>query len=59
MAVGAPDVYTYRASVSNAVTTANPHNYVVAATTIRSLVVGVREELGQTAAAAGNDCHFH
>lgn len=59
MAVGAPDVYTFRSgSVSNAVTTANPLLSVVAGTTVRALVVGIRVEIGVTAAAAGNSMLF-
>lgn len=59
MAVGSPDIYTFRSgSVSNTVTTANPLLSVVAGTTIRGLVVGVRVEVGVTAAAAGNSLLF-
>jgi hypothetical protein len=53
------DVYTFRSgSVSNAVTTANPLLSVVAGTTIRGWVVGVRVEVGVTAAVAGNSLLF-
>lgn len=59
MAVGGPDIYTFRSgSVSNTVTTANPLLSVVAGTTVRGLVVGVRVEIGVTAAAAGNSMLF-
>jgi hypothetical protein len=44
--------------VANAVTTANPLLSVVGAATIRGLVVGVRVEVGVTAAAAGNSLLF-
>jgi hypothetical protein len=59
MAVGAPDIYTFRSgSVANAVTTANPLLSVVCGTTVRGLVVGIRVEVGVTAAAAGNSLLF-
>jgi hypothetical protein len=59
MAVGDPDVYTFRSgSVANAVTTANPLLSVVAGTTVRGLVVGVRVEVGVTTAVAGNSLLF-
>jgi hypothetical protein len=44
--------------VANAVTTANPLLSVVGAATIRGLVVGIRVEVGVTAAAAGNSLLF-
>jgi hypothetical protein len=53
------DVYTFRSgSVSNTVTTANPLLSVVAGTTVRLWVVGIRIEVGVTAAAAGNSLLF-
>jgi hypothetical protein len=59
MAVGDPDVYTFRSgSVANTVTTANPLLSVVAGTTVRGLVVGVRVEVGVTTAVAGNSLLF-
>ena len=53
------DVYTFRSgSVALASTSATPLLSVVAGTTIRGWVVGVRVEVGTTLAAAGNDLHF-
>ena len=52
------DIYTYTASPTNAVTSANPLLSVVAGTTVRLWVVGVRVEVGQTSAVAGNDLVF-
>lgn len=59
MSSGDPDLYTFRSgSVANTVTTANPLLSVVAGTTVRGLVVGIRVEIGNTAAAAGNNMLF-
>ena len=52
------DIYTARVSVTNAVTTANPLTSIVAGTTVRLWVVGVRVEIGVTSAVAGNDILF-
>lgn len=52
------DFYTYTVSQTNAVTTANPLISVVAGTTVRLWVVGIRVEVGVTTAVAGNDLVF-
>jgi hypothetical protein len=52
------DFYTFRAVVTNAVTTANPLLSVVMGTTLRGWATGCRVEVGVTAAAAGNDILF-
>ena len=52
------DVYTSRAVVTNAVTTANPLLSVVMGTTLRGWCTGVRVEVGVTNAVAGNDILF-
>jgi len=53
------DVYTYKSgSVANAVTTANPIISLYGTAAKRLWVVGVRVEVGVTAAAAGNSLLF-
>ena len=53
------DVYTYKSgSVANTVTTANPIISLYGTAAKRLWVVGVRVEVGVTAAAAGNSLLF-
>src|SRR5215469_12673457 len=52
------DIYTGTDSTTLAATTATACCSVVAGTTIRLYIVGVRVEVGQTTAVAGNDLVF-
>lgn len=52
------DIYTARVSATLAAASATALTSIVAGTTVRLWVVGVRVEVGVTAAAAGNDIVF-
>lgn len=52
------DIYTFAGSATLAAAAATALGSLIAGTTIRGWVVGVRVEVGVTAAAAGNDIVF-
>lgn len=52
------DIYTARVSFTSSGTSATPMTSVVAGTTVRLWVVGVRVEIGTTTAVAGNQMLF-
>lgn len=52
------DFYTARAAPTLAAAASNPQLSLVAGTTVRLWVVGIRVEVGNTAAVSGNNIHF-